>query len=61
MKSIQITKIGGPEVLELKETKLDKPKENEVIKDLPTFGVFIYLNTALIYFDIKKQTQHKEF
>jgi len=33
---------------------LSEAKKNEVIKDLPTFGVFIYLNTALIYFDIKK-------
>ena len=31
---------------------LSQAKENIIIKNLPTFGVFIYLNTALIYFDL---------
>jgi len=31
---------------------LSQAKENVIIKNLPTFGVFIYLNTALIYFDL---------
>ena len=33
---------------------LSEAKNNDIIKELPTFGVFIYLNTALIYFDLKK-------
>ena len=39
MKSIQITKNGGPEVLELKEIKLDKPKENEVTIEQKAIGL----------------------
>ena len=39
MKSIQITKNGGPEVLELKEVKLDKPKENEVTIEQKAIGL----------------------
>ena len=31
MQAIEIKKIGGPEVLELKDIKLDDPKENEVL------------------------------
>ena len=31
---------------------LDEVKGNEVIKQLPTYTVFIYLNTALIHFDL---------
>lgn len=33
---------------------LKEAKENDIIKGLPTFSVFIYLNTALIYFDQEK-------
>tara|TARA_B110000444_G_scaffold237515_1_gene250334 strand:+ start:190 stop:1629 length:1440 start_codon:yes stop_codon:yes gene_type:complete len=33
---------------------LKEAKGNDIIKGLPTFSVFIYLNTALIYFDQKK-------
>jgi len=39
MKSIQITKNGGPEVLEIKEIKLDKPKENEVTIEQKAIGL----------------------
>ena len=39
MKSVQITKNGGPEVLELKEIKLDKPKENEVTIEQKAIGL----------------------
>ena len=31
MKAVIITKNGGPEVLELKEVKLDDPKSGEVL------------------------------
>tara|TARA_B100000767_G_C19765639_1_gene537357 strand:+ start:946 stop:2421 length:1476 start_codon:yes stop_codon:yes gene_type:complete len=33
---------------------LKEAKENDVIQQLPTFSVFIYLNTALIYYDQEK-------
>ena len=33
---------------------LKEAKNNDVIQNLPTFSVFIYLNTALIYYDQKK-------
>ena len=33
---------------------LKEAKGNDIIQGLPTFSVFIYLNTALIYFDQKK-------
>jgi len=33
---------------------LKEAKNNDVIQDLPTFSVFIYLNTALIYYDQEK-------
>ena len=33
---------------------LEEARRNSVIKQLPTYTVFIYLNTALIYFDQKK-------
>lgn len=33
---------------------LKEAKKNDVIRGLPTFSVFIYLNTALIYFDQEK-------
>jgi len=33
---------------------LKDAKNNEVIQNLPTFSVFIYLNTALIYYDQEK-------
>ena len=33
---------------------LNKAKQNKVIQSLPTFGVFIYLNMGLIYYDQKK-------
>ena len=39
MKSIQITKNGGPEVLEIKEIKLDKPKEDEVTIEQKAIGL----------------------
>ena len=39
MKSIQITKNGGPEVLEIKEIKLDRPKENEVTIEQKAIGL----------------------
>lgn len=44
-------------------SKLDKEKEleilaeaknNPIIKQLPTYSVFVYLNTALAYFDLEK-------
>ena len=33
---------------------LKEARNNDVIQNLPTFSVFIYLNTALIYYDQKK-------
>ena len=33
---------------------LKEAKNNDVIQNLPTFSVFIYLNTALIYYDQEK-------
>ena len=33
---------------------LKEAKSNDVIQNLPTFSVFIYLNTALIYYDQEK-------
>jgi len=33
---------------------LKEAKRNDVIQQLPTFSVFIYLNTALIYYDQRK-------
>ena len=33
---------------------LKEAKNNDIIQNLPTFSVFIYLNTALIYYDQKK-------
>ena len=33
---------------------LKEAKKNDVIQQLPTFSVFIYLNTALIYYDQEK-------
>ena len=33
---------------------LKEAKRNDVIRQLPTFSVFIYLNTALIYYDQEK-------
>ncbi|MBT5089939.1 MAG: hypothetical protein HOM24_02530 [Flavobacteriales bacterium] len=33
---------------------LKEAKNNDVIRNLPTFSVFIYLNTALIYYDQEK-------
>ena len=33
---------------------LDEARRNPIIKQLPTYTVFIYLNTALVYFDQKK-------
>ena len=33
---------------------LKEAKRNDVIQQLPTFSVFIYLNTALIYYDQEK-------
>ena len=33
---------------------LDEARKNPIIKQLPTYTVFIYLNTALVYFDQKK-------
>jgi len=43
-------------VLDKKEALkiLEEARRNSVIKQLPTYTVFIYLNTALIYFDQKK-------
>jgi len=40
-------------VLDKKEALkiLDEARRNPIIKELPTYTVFIYLNTALIYFD----------
>ncbi len=41
---------------------LNKAKKNKVIQLLPTFGVFIYLNMGLIYYDQKKyKTSVKHF
>jgi hypothetical protein len=33
---------------------LDKARRNEVIKKLPSYNTFIYLNTALIYYQLDK-------
>ena len=39
MKAIQISKNGGPEVLELKDTKLNKPNEDEVSIEHKAIGL----------------------
>ena len=39
MKEIQILKNGGPEVLEIKDINLDKPKENEVLIEHKAIGL----------------------
>lgn len=39
---------------------LSEAKKNPTIKNLPTFGVFIYLNTSLIYFDLGKHKLSKK-
>ena len=43
-------------VLDKKEALkiLEEARRNHIIKQLPTYTVFIYLNTALIYFDQRK-------
>ena len=39
MKAVEITKNGGPEVLEIKEIKLDKPKDDEVQIEQKAIGL----------------------
>ena len=43
-------------VLDKKEALkiLEEARKNRIIKQLPTYTVFIYLNTALVYFDQRK-------
>jgi tetratricopeptide (TPR) repeat protein len=43
-------------VLDKKEALkiLEEARRNSIIKQLPTYTVFIYLNTALVYFDQEK-------
>ena len=38
MKAVQISKTGGPEVLELKEITLNKPAANEVMIEHKAIG-----------------------
>ena len=39
MKAVEITKNGGPEVLEIKKIKLDKPKDDEVQIEQKAIGL----------------------
>ncbi len=39
MKAVEISKNGGPEVLELKDISLDKPKEDEVVIEHKAIGL----------------------
>tara|TARA_B000000441_G_C21672540_1_gene308223 strand:- start:725 stop:898 length:174 start_codon:yes stop_codon:yes gene_type:complete len=39
MKAIQISKNGGPEVLELKDIKLNKPEKDEVTIEHKAIGL----------------------
>ncbi len=42
MKAIEISKNGGPEVLELKDIKLDSPEKDEVTIEHKAIGLNIY-------------------
>ena len=48
MKSVVISKPGGPEVLEVKDLNLDEPKNDEVTIQNHAIGLN-YIDTCLLY------------
>ena len=55
MKAVQISKTGGPEVLELKEITLDKPRADEVMIEHKAIGlnyIDIYHRSGLYPLDL---------
>ena len=45
MKAIEISKNGGPEVLELKDISIDKPQDDEVTIEHKAIGLNLSIHT----------------